>query len=90
VRSREEFGDKVCADHFKAKKRKKAYPECWWNGEKLATQASPEWLIHEKEMQRGNRNRATLAGQEMVAWMVAVNAEKVFGLRKVRRHGVGA
>jgi hypothetical protein len=34
-------------------------------------------LIYEKEKQRGNRNRATLAvARKMVAWMVAVERRK--------------
>ncbi len=45
---------------------------------KLAPRYSHELaLIYEKEMQRGNRNRATLAvARKMVAWMVAVERRK--------------
>ncbi|MGO9938425.1 MAG: hypothetical protein ACLPH3_12210, partial [Terracidiphilus sp.] len=45
---------------------------------KLAPRYSPELsLIYEKEKQRGDRNRATLAvARKMVAWMVAVERRK--------------
>ena len=52
---------------------------------KLAPRYSHELaLIYEKEMQRGNRNRATLAvARKMVAWMVAVERRKT-GFRAYR------
>jgi hypothetical protein len=45
---------------------------------KLAPRYSHELsLIYEKEKQRGDRNRATLAvARKMVAWMVAVERRK--------------
>jgi len=45
---------------------------------KLAPRFSHELaLIHEKEKQKGNRNRATLAvARKMVAWMIAVERRK--------------
>jgi transposase len=45
---------------------------------KLAPRLSHELaLIHEKEKQKGDRNRATLAvARKIVAWMVAVERRK--------------
>ena len=45
---------------------------------KLAPRFSHELaLIHEREKQKGNRNRATLAvARKMVAWMIAVERRK--------------
>jgi transposase len=44
---------------------------------KLAPRQSPELaLIHQKAMEKGNRNRATLAvARKMVAWLLAVDRE---------------
>jgi transposase len=45
---------------------------------KLAPRFSPELaLVHEKALQKGNRNKATLAvARKMVAWLLAVDREK--------------
>jgi hypothetical protein len=43
----------------------------------LTTSGHELALIYEREKQRGNRNRATLAvARKMVAWMVAVERSK--------------
>jgi transposase len=44
---------------------------------KLAPRQSPELaLIHQKALEKGNRNRATLAvARKMVAWLMAVDRE---------------
>jgi len=61
-----------------SKQRNKHIQQVLVEAAKLAPRQSPELaLIHEKEMQRGNRNRATLAvARKMVAWMVAVERRK--------------
>jgi len=59
---------------------------------KLAPRYSHELAsIYEKEMQRGNRNRATLAvARKMVAWMVAVERRKQDFVPAEERGGTAA
>ena len=61
-----------------SKQRNKHIQQVLVEAAKLAPRYSHELaLIYEKEMQRGNRNRATLAvARKMVAWMVAVERRK--------------
>jgi transposase len=61
-----------------SKQRNKHIQQVLVEAAKLAPRYSHELsLIHEKEMQRGNRNRATLAvARKMVAWMIAVERRK--------------
>jgi transposase len=61
-----------------SKQRNKHIQQVLVEAAKLAPRLSHELaLIHEKEKQKGNRNRATLAvARKMVAWMVAVERRK--------------
>ncbi len=61
-----------------SKQRNKHIQQVLVEAAKLAPRYSHELsLIYEKEKQRGNRNRATLAvARKMVAWMVAVERRK--------------
>ena len=61
-----------------SKQRNKHIQQVLVEAAKLVPRYSHELaLIYEKEMQRGNRNRATLAvARKMVAWMVAVERRK--------------
>ena len=61
-----------------SKQRNKHIQQVLVEAAKLAPRYSHELsLIYEKEMQRGNRNRATLAvARKMVAWMIAVERRK--------------
>ena len=55
-----------------------AYPHVLIEAAKLAPRQSYELaLVHEKEMQKGNRNRATLAvARKMVAYLLAVDRQQ--------------
>jgi transposase len=61
-----------------SKQRNKHIQQVLVEAAKLAPRQSHELaMIYEKEKQRGNRNRATLAvARKMVAWMVAVERRK--------------
>jgi transposase len=61
-----------------SKQRNKHIQQVLVEAAKLAPRYSHELsLIYEKEKQRGNRNRATLAvARKMVAWMIAVERRK--------------
>jgi transposase len=61
-----------------SKQRNKHIQQVLVEAAKLAPRFSHELaLIHEKEKQKGNRNRATLAvARKMVAWMIAVERRK--------------
>jgi transposase len=61
-----------------SKQRNKYIQQALVEAAKLAPRQSHELaLIYEKEKQRGNRNRATLAvARKMVAWLVAVERRK--------------
>jgi len=61
-----------------SKQRNKYVQQVLIEAAKLAPRQSHELaLIYEKEKQRGNRNRATLAvARKMVAWLVAVERRK--------------
>ena len=61
-----------------SKQRNKHIQQVLVEAAKLGPRLSHELaLIHEKEKQKGNRNRATLAvARKMVAWMVAVERRK--------------
>jgi transposase len=61
-----------------SKQRNKHIQQVLVEAAKLAPRLSHELaLIHEKEKQKGNRNRATLAvARKMVAWMVAVERRR--------------
>ena len=61
-----------------SKQRNKHIQQVLVEAAKLAPRQSHELaLIYEKEKQRGNRNRATLAvARKMVAWMLAVERRK--------------
>jgi hypothetical protein len=77
VRRREAFSRQGRA-HAHSKQRNKHIQQVLVEAAKLAPRYSHELsLIYEKEKQRGNRNRATLAvARKMVAWMVAVERRK--------------
>ena len=61
-----------------SKQRNKYIQQVLVEAAKLAPRQCHELaLIYEKEKQRGNRNRATLAvARKMVAWMIAVERRK--------------
>jgi len=69
--------DKVMRTRI-SKQRNKHIQQVLVEAAKLAPRQSHELaMIYEKEKQRGNRNRATLAvARKMVAWMVAVERRK--------------
>jgi transposase len=60
-----------------SKQRNKHIQHVLVEAAKLAPRQSPELaLIHQKAMEKGNRNRATLAvARKMVAWLLAVDRE---------------
>ena len=61
-----------------SKQRNKHIQRVLVEAAKLAPQQSAELaLIHQKAMEKGNRNRATLAvARKMVAWLLAVDREQ--------------
>jgi hypothetical protein len=60
-----------------SKQRNKHIQHVLVEAAKLAPRLSAELaLIHQKAMEKGNRNRATLAvARKMVAWLLAVDRE---------------
>ncbi len=75
-----------------SKQRNKHIQKTLVEAAKLAPRYSHELsLIYEKEMQRGNRNRATLAvARKMVAWMIAVERRKQDFVPAEERGGTAA
>jgi transposase len=61
-----------------SKQRNKHIQHVLVEAAKLAPRLSPELaLVHQRAMQKGNRNRATLAvARKMAAWLLAVDREK--------------
>ena len=75
-----------------SKQRNKHIQQVLVEAAKLAPRYSHELsLIYEKEKQRGNRNRATLAvARKMVAWMIAVERRKQDFVPAEERGGTAA
>ena len=69
--------DNVVA-HADFQAAQQAYSACAGRGGEDAPRLCHELaLLHEKEMQKGNRNRATLAvARKLVCWMLAVERRK--------------
>jgi len=74
VRGREEIGEH-CATHAAVKTAQQTFTDDIDRGGKMAPRNSPELaMLYDKEKQKGNANRATLAvARKLVAYLMAVD-----------------